>query len=89
MITSSPALMARERESYDRAVAPLRRRSRCAETGDFDDRFAARAFLALHRSLVDDLRDEVLAGRATARYADIIADRTRARCARLAAVIPE
>lgn len=89
MITSSPALMARERESYERVVAPLAAAIALAETGGSDHRYAARGFLALQRSLVDDVRDEVLADRATTRHADVIADRTRARCARLAAVIAE
>lgn len=88
LITSSPTLVARELDSYEHAVLPLAAAISRGNTGA-DDRLAARAFLALHRSLVHELRDALVLGHPTRRVSALIEERAVSGCARLAKAFPE
>jgi AcrR family transcriptional regulator len=88
LITSSPTLVARELDSYEHAVLPLAAAIARGSTGA-DDRFAARAFLSLHRSLVHELRDALVLGHPSSRVAMLIEERTLSGCARLEKAFPE
>jgi AcrR family transcriptional regulator len=65
MIIESPALLAREREIYDRytaSLAALLGEETGAEVDDLEPRVAAEALMAVHRSLVDYSRGRIVAG---------------------------
>ena len=70
IITESPALLARERQVFDRyagALAALLAEETGAEPGDVVCRAVANALLGLHRALIDHVRAEALAGASAAR----------------------
>ena len=68
MITKSPALLAREREIFDRytaALADLLAEETGARPGDAAPMVVANALVGLHRALLDYVRDGVIAGRSS------------------------
>ena len=68
MITSSPALLAREREVFDTFTGSLARllaEETGAAPGDVEPWVAANALMGVHRALVDLSRTRVLAGATT------------------------
>jgi AcrR family transcriptional regulator len=70
VITDSPALLARERQVFDhyaQALATLLAEETGAKPGDVVCRTVANALLGLHRSLIDYVRDQALAGAPAAR----------------------
>jgi AcrR family transcriptional regulator len=72
MITESPALLAREREIYDRytaSLAALLAEETGADVDDVEPRVAAEALMAVHRSLVDYSRRRIVAGERNPRLA--------------------
>jgi AcrR family transcriptional regulator len=78
LFTESPALMAREREIFDRyerklgeAIASERR----AKRDDLESHVIAKALVSLHRAMVEHVRHEVLAGRDTKRIAQQLEER--------------
>jgi AcrR family transcriptional regulator len=65
IITESPALLARERQVFDRyaqTLAALLAEETGAEPDDSVPRVVATALLGLHRALIDQVRREALAG---------------------------
>jgi AcrR family transcriptional regulator len=65
LITESPALLAREREVFERyadALAAVIAAETGAAPGDVEPRAAAGALLAVHRALIDYVRGRALAG---------------------------
>jgi AcrR family transcriptional regulator len=65
IITDSPALLARERQVFDRysqALAALLAEETGAEADDAVPHVVANALLGLHRALIDQVRREALAG---------------------------
>jgi AcrR family transcriptional regulator len=65
IITESPALLARERQVFDRyaqALAALLAEETGADAGDAVPQVVANALLGLHRALIDQVRRESLAG---------------------------
>jgi AcrR family transcriptional regulator len=65
MIVSSPALLAREREIFDRYTASLAgviASERGADAGDVEPWVVANALMGVHRALVDYTRRRVVAG---------------------------
>jgi AcrR family transcriptional regulator len=65
VITDSPALLARERQAFDRysrTLAALLEEETGAEPGDVVCRAVANALLGLHRALIDHVREQALAG---------------------------
>lgn len=62
MISTSPALLARERASYDRAAAALAEVIERTTDLGADSPAAAQLILGVHRSLVAHTREQVLAG---------------------------
>jgi AcrR family transcriptional regulator len=80
VITESPALLARERQVFDRNAATLGRQ--IAEDTGADDTLAqvvANTLLGLHRALIDRVRERALAGAPAAESrADIRAQAERA-----------
>jgi AcrR family transcriptional regulator len=65
LITESPALLARERQVFERYVdtlAQLIAEETGAEPGDVEPRAVAGALLGVHRALIDYVRRRVLAG---------------------------
>ena len=65
VITESPALLARERQVFDRyadALAAFLAEDTGAEAGDAAPRVVANALIGLHRALIDHVRDHALAG---------------------------
>jgi AcrR family transcriptional regulator len=65
MIVSSPALLAREREIFDRytaSLAELIASERGADPGDVEPWVVANALMGVHRALVDYTRRRVVAG---------------------------
>jgi AcrR family transcriptional regulator len=70
VITQSPALLAREREVFDRyaqALAALIAEDTDAAPGDVVARMVANALLGLHRALIDHVRELALAGASASR----------------------
>ncbi|MGH2763903.1 MAG: TetR/AcrR family transcriptional regulator [Thermoleophilaceae bacterium] len=75
VITSSPALLARERQVFDdyaRALAALLAEETGAEPGDARCRVVANALLGLHRALIDHVRERALAGEPAARIRESV-----------------
>lgn len=73
VITESPALLARERQVFDdaaRALAAQLAEETNAGSGDPVCRTVANALIGLHRALIDEVREETLAGAPTARIRD-------------------
>jgi AcrR family transcriptional regulator len=65
IITESPALLARERQVFDRyaqTLAALLAEETNAAPGDVVPQAVARTLLGLHRALIDEVRREALAG---------------------------
>ena len=62
MIIDSPALLAREREAYDRGARTLAVAIARSRVPDIEDRICAHALLGLHKVLVEYTREQVLAG---------------------------
>jgi hypothetical protein len=65
VITESPALLARERQVFDRyadALAALIAEETGSAPGDAEPRAVANALLGVHRALIDYTRQRVLAG---------------------------
>jgi AcrR family transcriptional regulator len=65
VITSSPALLARERlvmDRYARRLAEVIAEQRGAPADDLPSRVVANALLGLHRALIDHARERALAG---------------------------
>jgi AcrR family transcriptional regulator len=65
MIVSSPALLAREREIFDRytaSLADLIASERGADPGDVEPWVVANALMGVHRALVDYTRRRIVAG---------------------------
>jgi AcrR family transcriptional regulator len=70
LITESPALLARERQVFDRyadALAALLAEETGAQSGDVVARVVANTLLGLHRALIDHVRRLALAGAPAAR----------------------
>jgi len=70
IITESPALLARERQVFDRyaqTLAALLAEETGAEPGDVVPHVVANVLLGLHRALIDQVRREALAGAPVAR----------------------
>jgi hypothetical protein len=70
IITESPALLARERQVFDRyaqTLAALLAEETGADAADVVPQAVARALLGLHRALIDQVRREALAGTPVAR----------------------
>jgi AcrR family transcriptional regulator len=70
MITQSPALLAREREIFDRyttSLAALVAEETGAQPGDVEPWVVANALMGVHRALVDFSRARVVAGAPSAR----------------------
>jgi AcrR family transcriptional regulator len=70
IITESPALLARERQVFDRyaaALAAFLAEDTGAAPGDVAPRVAANAMIGLHRALIDYVREHALAGAPAAR----------------------
>ena len=70
VITESPALLARERQVFDRyadALAAFLAEDTGAEPGDVAPRVVANALIGLHRALIDYVRENALAGAPAAR----------------------
>jgi AcrR family transcriptional regulator len=70
VITDSPALLARERQVFDRyadALAAFLAEDTGAAAGDVTPRVVANALIGLHRALIDYVRDRALAGAPAAR----------------------
>jgi AcrR family transcriptional regulator len=70
VITESPALLARERQVFDRyadALAAFLAEDTGAEPGDVAPRAVANALIGLHRALIDYVRENALAGAPAAR----------------------
>jgi AcrR family transcriptional regulator len=68
MITKSPALLARQREIFERytaALAHLLAEETGARPGDAAPRVVANALVGIHRALLDYVRDGVSAGRSS------------------------
>jgi AcrR family transcriptional regulator len=66
LINDSPALRARERETFDRytrSLAGLIAEQTAARPGDVEPWVVANALIGVHRVLVEYVRDQVLAGR--------------------------
>jgi AcrR family transcriptional regulator len=82
VITDSPALLAREREVFDRyarTLAEVIAEDIGAEPGDVVCQVAANAMLGLHRALIDRVRGQALAGASAARIrGDVRAQADRA-----------
>ena len=82
LITESPALLARERQVFDRyarSLAALIAEETGAEPGDVARRVVANALLGLHRALIDHVREQALAGVPAARIRrDVSAEAERA-----------
>jgi AcrR family transcriptional regulator len=65
ILTGSPALLARERQIYDRyadGLIDLMADERRARRDDLEPLVIARALVSLHRAMVDHVRQRVLAG---------------------------
>ena len=70
IITESPALLARERQVFDRyaqTLAALLAEETSVDPSDVVPQAVARAMLGLHRALIDEVRREALAGTPVAR----------------------
>src|SRR4051812_18050963 len=82
VITESPALLARERqvfERYARTLADVIAEDTGAASGDVVCRVVANALLGLHRALIDHVREQALAGVPAARIRrDVRAEAKRA-----------
>ena len=66
LIADSPALRARERQTFDRytrSLAELIAEQTAARPGDVDPWVVANALVGVHRALVEYVRDQLLAGR--------------------------
>jgi AcrR family transcriptional regulator len=73
IITESPALLARERQVFDRyaqTLAALLAEETGAKPDDSVPRVVANALLGLHRALIDQVRREALAGTPVAEIRD-------------------
>lgn len=83
MIVGSPGLLARERTSYDRAARELA--AVIARTAPLraDAAASAHMILGVHRSLVADTREQILAGTEPAALKRRVSRRTRSGCALL------
>jgi AcrR family transcriptional regulator len=70
VITESPALLARERQVFDRyaeTLAAFIAEETGAKAGDVGPRVVANAIIGLHRALIDYVREEAAAGTPAAR----------------------
>jgi AcrR family transcriptional regulator len=88
MFTDSPALLARERQIFDRyaeRLVPVIAKERGARPDDLEPLVIARALTSLHRALIDHVRRQVLAGVST----DVIARGIRTRGRRAVALLKE
>jgi AcrR family transcriptional regulator len=68
IFTESPALLARERQIYDRyadRLIDLIAQERRARRDDLEPLVIARALISLHRAMIDHVRQRVLAGAST------------------------
>ncbi|MCW3841616.1 TetR/AcrR family transcriptional regulator [Micromonospora yasonensis] len=86
IIANSPALLARERQVYDRytrALAELIREERSVGPDDVESWAVANAVFGVHRGLVEYVRRNVLAGRGGPRLAQAV----RAQAERALAVL--
>jgi AcrR family transcriptional regulator len=75
IITESPALLARERQVFDRyaqTLAALLAEETGAEPGDVVPHVVANVLLGLHRALIDQVRREAQAGAPVARIRDAV-----------------
>ena len=80
VFTESPALMAREREIFDRYAAKLAEviaSERHAKPDDLESNVIAKALVSLHRAMIEYVRRQVIAGRATKRIARELEERGR------------
>jgi AcrR family transcriptional regulator len=88
LFTESPALLARERQIFDRyadRLVDLIAEERHTRTDDLVPLVIARALTSLHRAMIDHVRRQVLAGVST----DAIAREVRTRGRRAVALIKE
>jgi AcrR family transcriptional regulator len=86
VITESPALLARERQVFDRyaeALAALLADETGASATDVEPRAVAGALLGVHRALIEYSRQRALAGARASRIARELPDQARAAFARL------
>ena len=87
VITDSPALLAREREVFDRyaqALAALLAQDTGAAPGDVVCRVVANTLLGLHRALIDHVRAMTLAGAPASRIRDDVRAQAQRAIAQLA-----
>lgn len=88
LFTESPALLARERQIFDRyadRLVDFIAEERHSRTDDLVPLVIARALTSLHRAMIDHVRRRVLAGAST----DVIAREVRTRGRRALALIKE
>jgi AcrR family transcriptional regulator len=88
LFTESPALLARERQIFDRyadRLVDLIAEERHTRADDLVPLVIARALTSLHRAMIDHVRRQVLAGVST----DVIAREVRTRGRRAVALIKE
>jgi AcrR family transcriptional regulator len=88
LFTESPALLAREREIFDRyaeRLIDLIAEERYTRADDLMPLVIARALMSLHRAMIDHVRRQVLAGVST----DVIAREVRTRGRRAVWLIKE
>ena len=86
VITESPALLARERQVFDRyadALAALIADETGAAAGDVEPRAVANALLGVHRALIDYSRARALAGAPASRIASDLRAQAKRAFARL------
>jgi hypothetical protein len=88
LFTESPALLARERQIFDRyadRLVDLIAEERHSRADDLVPLVIARALTSLHRAMIDHVRRRVLAGAST----DVIAREVRTRGRRAVALIKQ
>jgi AcrR family transcriptional regulator len=88
LFTESPALLARERQIFDRyaeRLIDLIAEERHTRADDLMPLVIARALMSLHRAMIDHVRRQVLAGVST----DVIAREVRTRGRRAVSLIKE
>jgi AcrR family transcriptional regulator len=88
VITGSPALLARERQVFDRYTEALTRllaHETRAGDGDIGPAVVARALVGLHRALIDDVRRRALAGAPVAQIRRTVKAQARRAVAQLEA----
>jgi len=90
IVSDSPSLLARERQvvaGYSDALAALLAEETGAAADDIRPRVVAGALMAVHRALIDHVRERALAGRVTPRLAADVEARCHEALALLAAGI--